>query len=208
MQTATSRHRAHELDVAFNRPASRSARTDPAMRRWQRANRHHAEYPFSVRAALRAIRLLKAPVMLATSQLEIKVLRKDGTLEDYGVVSRRVITTTGVGFIVDAHQNLVELENVNFHAMGTGAVAEAVGDTALGAEVETRTSGTQSEPAANQYRSVATIAATAGRVITEHGILTASSVGVLFDRSVFAAINLANGDSIQFTYTVTYTAGG
>lgn len=30
----------------------------------------------------------------------------------------------------------------------------------------------------------------------------------VWDRSVFAAINVASGDSIQFTYTLTLSAGG
>jgi hypothetical protein len=182
-----------------------------AKRRVQRygiVNRRHAELPLTTRAILYAVKRFRIPLACITSELRAKVVRADGTVEDYGVVSRRVITTVGVGFIVDAHQNLVELELLNFHGMGTGAVAEAVGDTALGAEVETRATGTQSEPAANQYRTVGTITATAARVVTEHGLFSAATVGVLFDRSVFAAINLAINDSIQFTYTVTYTAGG
>lgn len=186
MQTATSRH----------------------LHAYRIRNRRHAEFPLTTRAALSFLKLLKAPVATITSQLEVVVTRKDGTVENYGIVSKRVITNNGVGFIVDAHQNLTELENINFHAMGTGGTAEAAADAALVTEVETRQSGVQSEPASNQYRSVATISATAIRAITEHGILSASSAGVLFDRSLFTAINLANGDSIQFTYTVTYTAGG
>lgn len=178
------------------------------LQKYRALNRGHASYPLTTRAALRMIRLLKLPIIVAESQLEAKVIRKDGTIEDLGVISRRFITTAGVNYIVSCHQNTAELENINFHAMGTGAVAESIADTALGAEVETRTAGTQSAPAGNQYRSVGTVTATAGRVITEHGILSASTVGTLFDRSVFSAVNLANGDSIQFTYTVTYTAGG
>jgi hypothetical protein len=135
------------------------------------------------------------------------------TVEDYGVISRRVITDVGVAFFVDAEDNSVEMENMNWHAMGTGATAEAVGDTwdnvgGEGAQVESRVLGTQSQPAANQIRTVATITATAGRAITEHGKLSASTGGVLEDRSVFTVINLANGDSIQFTHTKTYTSGG
>jgi hypothetical protein len=177
------------------------------VRHYRRINTKHANYPFSVRAALAFLRLVKAPVMLVASELKVKVFRADGTVEDYGIASRRLVTTVGVNFIVDCHQNLAELENLNYHAMGTGAAAEAIGDTAM-TQVESRVAGTQSEPAANQYRTVATITATAARAVTEHGIWSASTAGTLFDRSVFAAINLGNGDSIQFTYTLSYTAGG
>jgi hypothetical protein len=48
--------------------------------------------------------------------------------------------------------------------------------------------------------------------VTEHGIFmqAATGGGTLWDRSVFAAINLtgANGDGLQSTYVLTCTAGG
>lgn len=180
------------------------------VRTYRRLNRRNAEFPLSTRAVLKLIKTFRLPVTTMQSTLEAKVVRANGDVEDLGVISRRVITTAGVNFIVACHQNTAELEAMNFHAMGTGAVAEAIGDTALGAEVETRSTGTQSAPAGNQYRTIATVTATAARVITEHGIFSiiTTSSGTLFDRSVFAAVNLAIGDSIQFTYTVTYTAGG
>jgi len=43
--------------------------------------------------------------------------------------------------------------------------------------------------------------------VTEHGLFNASSAGTLMDRTVFSAINVVNGDSIQFTYELTATAG-
>lgn len=143
----------------------------------------------------------------AEGQLEAVLIRASGERINFGTISRRVVTNNGVGFMIDAFQNLVELEAMNWHASGTGAVAEAVGDSALGTEVESRASGTQSEPASNQYRTVATISYTATRSITEHGIFSANAAGVLLDRSVFTAIGVVSGDSIQFTYTLTLTAG-
>lgn len=174
---------------------------------YTRRNRRYAQYPVTTRAVLHLIERFRLPVVVMRSTLEAKVIRANGEVEDLGIISRRVITTVGVGFIVDAHQNLTELEALNFHEMGTGAVAEAIGDTTLTA-VESRSAGTQSEPASNQYRTVATITATAARAVTEHGLFSASTAGTLFDRSVFSVVNLAIGDSIQFTYTLTYTAGG
>jgi hypothetical protein len=142
------------------------------------------------------------------SELSIKHIRADGTERDYGVVSRRLVTNAGVAFLVDAFQNLVEIENMNFHGSGTGSVAENVADTTLGTEVASRATGTQSEPASNQYRTVGTIAYSGTFAITEHGIFSASSAGTLWDRSVFSAINVVSGDSIQFTYTLTVNSGG
>ena len=140
--------------------------------------------------------------------LSVTVLRADGRRERLGVVSQRVVTNAGVAFLVDAMQNLTEAEAINWHQSGTGTAAEGVGDTGLGTAVGSRIAGTQSEPSANVYRSVATLSYSASHAITEHGIFTAVSAGTLFDRSVFTAINVTNGDAIQFTYDLTVNAGG
>lgn len=145
--------------------------------------------------------------------------REELVVEDYGVVSRKVITTAGVNFLVDAFQNLTELENFKYHGIGTGTGAEANGDTALGTELtteynpdSTRATGSQTEGAsANIYRSVGTNTLDSGTpAVTEHGLFSASSAGTLWDRSKFSAINLvgANGDGLQTTYDMTASAGG
>lgn len=136
---------------------------------------------------------------------------------DLGLASLRVVTTAGVNFIVDAFQNLTELEILKYHGIGTGAVAEAVGDTALGTELttqynpdNTRATGSLTEGAsANIYRTVGTNTVDASAAITEHGILSqaATGGGTMLDRSVFSVVNLANGDSLQTTYDLTMSAG-
>ncbi len=128
--------------------------------------------------------------------------------QNLGVVSNRVVTNVGVQFIVNAFLNTTEAENMNYHGSGTGNTAEAVGNTALVTEVASRVAGTQSSPSNGVYRTLATITYGAGFAIVEHGIFSASSAGTLLDRSVFAAVNVANGDSIQFQYDLTFSAGG
>lgn len=141
-------------------------------------------------------------------RLYVQVNRLDGRVERLGLVSTRVVTTAGVNYLVDALQGSVEPENLKYHAMGTGTTAENASDTTLVTEVETRATGTTTEGAsANIYKTVATIAATGTRAITEHGVFSASSSGTLLDRSVFSAINLVSGDSIQFSYELTLPAG-
>jgi hypothetical protein len=144
------------------------------------------------------------------SNLYARLLLADGTSKNLGHIANKMVTTAGVNYMVDAFQNITELENFKYHASGTGVVGEAIGDTALGTEVEaTRATGSQVEGAsANIYKTVGTIAYTATRAITEHGIFSAATVGTLWDRSVFTAINVVNGDSIEFTYELTCTAGG
>ena len=161
-------------------------------------------------------RLVGVPVM--TSELRLKKYHGDGSVTDYGVVGHKVVTTAGVGYIVDAFQNLVEAENMKYHGFGTGTTAEASGDTGLVTELtteyvvdNTRPTGTTTEGAsANIYRTVATLDPDADVAITEHGIFSASSAGVLLDRTKFSAINLsgAGGDTLEATYDLTFTAGG
>jgi hypothetical protein len=161
-------------------------------------------------------RLFKVPMLI--SSLRLRALHADGTVTDYGIVGRRVVTDTGVGYIVDAFQNSVELENMKFHGFGTGTGAEAAGDTALGTELtteyavnSTRPTGTTTEGAtANIYRTVATLSPDSGGTlaITEHGVFSASSAGVLLDRTKFSAVNLVAGsDSLAATYELTFTSG-
>lgn len=158
------------------------------------------------------------PVVTMTSKLEIKVLHKDGTVTDYGVVSRKVVTDAGVAFIVDGFDNTVELEIMNYHGLGTGGTAEAANQTALVTECttalnpnSTRATGTQSQPSANIYRSVGTLTFDTDAAVTEHGLFSQSATGggTMLDRSLFSAINVvgASGDSIQATYSLTLTSG-
>lgn len=141
-------------------------------------------------------------------RLYITKVDADGTSHEYGLVSTKVVTDAGVAFLVDAMQGITEPEVLRFHASGTGTTAEAASQTALVTEVASRVSGTLAEGAsANIFRTVATIPYSGSFAITEHGIFSAASTGTLLDRSVFAAINVANGDSIQFTYELTFPSG-
>lgn len=140
----------------------------------------------------------------------------DGQVHDLGLASLRVVTNNGVGYIVDAFQNLVELENMKYHGIGTGGTAEAASDAALVAEVttglnpdNTRATGTTTEAASNIYQTVATNNVDATVALTEHGIFSqaATGGGVLLDRSLYSAVNLVSGDSIQTDYRLTVVAG-
>lgn len=142
------------------------------------------------------------------AELRLRVKRPGMEWQDLGVASRRVITTVGAGFIVDAFQNLVELEAMNWHDSGTGTAAEAAGDTGLQTPAgPSRVSGTQSEGTSLEYKSVGVVTYTATQAITEHGLFSAASGGILLDRSVFAAVNVSSGAQIEFTYTLTVSTG-
>ena len=147
------------------------------------------------------------------AELHAKFIRGDGTERDLGLLSARVVTNAGVTYMRDdfnAATGAADITNFKFNASGTGSVAENVTDTALGTDSGVaRVTGSQGVGAgSNTYVTVGTMNYVSTLAITEHGIFSASSAGTLWDRSVFAAINVVSGDAIQFTYTLTITAGG
>jgi hypothetical protein len=152
-------------------------------------------------------RMFGNPVLLG--ELHLRVRRANGEMVDYGCVGRRVVTTAYVNLLcAELQASVAAHSTLRWHAIGTGNTAEAVGDTALVTEVESRVSGTQAANAANIYETVATITATAARAVVEHGVFSASTAGTLLDRTVFSVVNLAIGDSLQATYRLTLTSGG
>ena len=52
---------------------------------------------------------------------------------------------------------------------------------------------------------VTRLSASFGQILDR--LATAIGGGVLFDRSVFSAINVVSGDSISFAYTVSFSSG-
>lgn len=186
--------------------------------RWQAANRANFERSLEDQAQFDRGGV-RSNSLGAIGHLWLAKVGLGGEVTDYGLVSCRVVTTAGVNFIVDAFQNLVEAENMKYHGIGTGAAAENVANTALTTELttqystaSTRPTGTLGEQSGqtNVFETTATITVSAAVAITEHGIFSQAAVGggVLLDRSVFAAINLASGESLQATYDLVFPAGG
>lgn len=186
--------------------------------RYQRRNRENFERSLADQEQFDAGGV-RSNSLGAIGHLWLAKIDLEGEVTDYGLVSCRVVTTAGVNFIVDAFQNLVEAENMKFHGVGTGSAAEAIGNTALTTELttqystaNTRPTGTLGEQSGqtNVFETTATVTVSAAVAITEHGIFSQAAVpgGVLLDRSVFAAINLASGESLQCTYDLVFPAGG
>lgn len=185
---------------------------DDRVNTWRAANFRHL-----VRGARRALAARALNLSNFYGSLYLTHITRDGDVVEYGLASMRVVTTAGVNAIVDAFQNTVELETFKFHGVGVGTTAEASSDTALVTESttalnpdSTRATGTTTEGGtANVYRTVGTLTFDATAAITEHGIFTqATAGGTLLDRSVFSALNMASGDSLQATYDLTFSAGG
>ncbi len=145
------------------------------------------------------------------SQLEMVQVCADGRRMDYGTVGTRQVTDAFVAalatYMFDASGTAPTA--YDYHASGTGTTAEAASQTALVTDSGiSRAAGTPTNPSAGLYRSVGTQSYTSALAITEHGLFSASSSGTMLDRTVFSAVNVVSGDSIQFTYTLTISSGG
>jgi hypothetical protein len=148
-------------------------------------------------------------LMTAYGKLEAVLIRANGERVRYGVLSYRSITTAFCTFVcAQLGTETSVFGDFKYHDSGVGVTAENIANTDIETtDGEARATGTQS-PSGVTYASVGTIAYTTTKAITEHGLFNASTSVTLMDRSVFSAINVVNGDSIQFTYTLTLTAGG
>lgn len=134
-----------------------------------------------------------------------------GLVTNYGVLSKKVITTAWANFVAAQLQSeSSEFGDLKFHDSGVGTTAAVIADTDIETtDGETRVAGTQTSGAsANIYKSVATITYSTSKAITEHGIFTVITGGTMADRHVFAAINVVSTDQIEFTFEMTIDDGG
>lgn len=125
---------------------------------------------------------------------------------------KNLIVNAGEAFLVDAWQNIVELEIMKYHGIGTGAVAAGETDTGCGTESttalnpdNTRATGSLTEASASVFRTVGTNTVDATVAATEWCLMSqaATGGGTMWSRVVFTVINLASGDSLQTTYDLT-----
>lgn len=151
-------------------------------------------------------------IVSASSTLSIRVIRKNGSIEDKGIVSTHEVTDDFVAELVDALQagGVAAFDDYKYHDSGEDNTAEDPTDSALGSPCgDARTTGTQTEGAtANIYKSVATHTYGGTYAIVEHGLFNAAAAGTLMDRSVFSVVNVESGDKIEFSYSLSCTSGG
>ena len=184
---------------------------------WRVANFRHFARGWRKLAVMRAAhRYTEMPFMYGA--LWLRAFRGDGTIDELGLASLRVVTTAGVTDVCTrfAGTSAASIANYKYHGFGTGGTAEASGDTALVTELTTQYAVDSTRPTGSQvastntYTSVATLSPDSGGTIaiTEHGLFSATSSVTLLDRSLFSAVNLVAGsDSLQATYVLTLPAG-
>lgn len=157
----------------------------------------------------------KFHLAVSYGELRGRVLHADGSVTEYGLLGRRVITDAGVAYLTaDMAGGGSDINAFKYHGFGTGSTAESAAQTALVTELttqyatdSTRPTGSQSS-STNTYTTVGTLSPDATVTITEHGIFSATSAGTLWDRTVFTGIALTgSADSLQSTYVATFPSG-
>jgi hypothetical protein len=156
------------------------------------------------------------------SKLEVVVNRHPNSpyrigrslVEDYGVTSRRKVTTQGVTALCAAWGT--STFGMIYMMLGTASAAEANTDTRAGMTEITSTHYTTSvRPTCTHAESTNTIPivgthtqATAGDTIAEQGVVDGATpaAGLLWDRSLTGTIVLAVADGLTGTYTLTASA--
>jgi hypothetical protein len=95
-----------------------------------------------------------------------------------------------------------------YHEVGTDATAESNAQTGLIVSTGiARVAGTQTNPTASTYQSVATVTADSSETWQEHGLFNASTSVTLLDRSVISpTVTVVASDTCQFTYVLTKNA--
>lgn len=115
-----------------------------------------------------------------------------------------LVVTAGLQHIADALSSSPGQAAMSHMAVGTGATAPVVGNTALGTEIDRNalTSRTDSGAITTYVGDWAAGEATNG-AITEAGIFNAASAGTMLARVTFTAVNKTAADTLNITWTVT-----
>ena len=96
----------------------------------------------------------------------------------------------------------------NYIAWGTGAGTTGATDTTLFTETGSRVAGTSTQQttttANDTYQVVGVVTTATATTITNAGLFDAAGTGTLFLKTDFVGIALNPGDSIQFTFKISF----
>lgn len=135
-----------------------------------------------------------------TGDVAIQITGPDGKVKETRTI-KNLVVTAGKQFIAS---RMVSTPTAMSHmAIGSGSVAAAAANTALGSEL-----GRVALSSASASGVVATYAAnfppgTGTGAITEAGVFNATSAGTMLCRTVFAVVNKGADDSMSITWQIT-----
>ena len=145
--------------------------------------------------------MFKTDKTKATGKLTVEIKDKKGNVKETRELENLVVDT-GLAFIASRMKDATATA-MSHMGIGTGTVAAASGNTALGTEAA-RVALTSTTVTSNAVAYVCSFAAGTGTgAITEAGILNGASGGTLLCRTVFSVVNKGASDSMTITWTVT-----
>lgn len=117
-----------------------------------------------------------------------------------------IFTDVGETLVADYVDGTASAPANNYIGWGTGAGTTVKADTTLFTEAsEAREIATRSQPTADANRYVATLTADGVKTITNAAVFDAVTSGNMLLKSDFGGIVLALNDTIQFTFTITWS---
>jgi hypothetical protein len=129
-----------------------------------------------------------------------------------------LVTTAGVNYLCNNFANAggANVANFLYHETGTSNTPATISQTDLSAPIsQARVAGSNSNPAAGQFLSSATIAYSNTYTLQEWGLYSSLGAGLpptggtLWDRRVISPPQGVNsGDSVTYSYLAIATAGG
>lgn len=145
----------------------------------------------------------------AKGKISYELIGPDGTVKESGDFDNLVVAT-GLKWIVSRIAGET-VDPINYMAVGTGSAAAGATDTTLGTEVSRKEVGSKtivtSTFVGDSYQFKTTFEPGEGTgALTEIGLFTAASGGVMTSRSVFPVINKDADSALAFTWT--YRIGG
>lgn len=137
--------------------------------------------------------------------MEAVLRRADGSIKT--TRKQNLVVNAGIDFICDAMAKPSSRPNVlGWIAIGSGTSSAAAGNTALGTELDRNTATYAHSGGTASFTMAATFGAGEGTGnVSEAGLLNAASSGTLFNRVVFTAIPKEAGDTLDITFTITFT---
>lgn len=142
----------------------------------------------------------------AKGTLKLVLLDENGNIKQQD--EHNLVVNTGLAYIASRMKDTTS--GVMTHmGIGSGTVAAAAGDTALGSQLSTRvaldsTTIVTTTATGDSVQYVATFGAGQSTgAVTEAGIFNASTAGTMLCRTVFAVINKGALDTLVITWKVT-----
>ena len=143
--------------------------------------------------------------MKIKGHINVKLYDKSGKLKSE-VDKHNVIVTAGKNFLAAwLAATSQALPFMNYMSLGTGTTAAGASDTTLETELPTRVAGTISSSTATWTNQATFGAGVDTGAITEAGLFSATAAGTMFARQTFAVQNKLAGDTIVFTWNVTFS---